>query len=106
MSGVQDVVASTDGATLLRVDLTPGADEDRFPDGFNRWRGCVTARVKAPPQDGEANRALVGLVAEHFGLGREEVWIKTGQTSRRKTVALAGLAVEEVRQRLSGVLPA
>lgn len=104
--GVQDVVTATDGAALLRVELSPGADEDVFPDGFNPWRDCVGARVKARPRDGEANKALLALIAEHFDLPSGEVSIEHGARSRRKTIALHGLSVGEVRAQLEGVLPA
>lgn len=102
---MQDVVASTEGGTLLRVELSPGASEDAFPDGFNPWRSCVQARVKAPPQDGEANRSLVGLIADHFDLPTDAVWIKSGARSRRKTIGLRGLSVGEVETALEEVLP-
>lgn len=102
---MQDAVAPTEGGTLLRVDLTPGADEDVFPSGFNEWRDCVEARVRAPPQDGEANRALVGLVAEHFDLPSAAVRIKSGRTARRKTLFLSGVDVAEVAATVEGVQP-
>lgn len=100
---MQDAVAPTEGGTLLRVDLTPGADEDVFPSGFNEWRNCVEARVRAPPQDGEANRALLELVAEHLDLPGDAVHIKTGRTARRKTLFLSGVEVADVAAAVEGV---
>lgn len=101
---MQDVVSDTDGGSLLRVEISPGADEDAFPAGYNPWRESVKARVRAPPEDGEANRALVGLVAEHLGVAASEVWIASGRTSRRKTLGIRGLSVDDVRKRLAEVL--
>lgn len=105
LGGVQGPVASTDGGSLLRVELTPGADEDTFPAGYNPWREVVEARVSAPAREGEANRALVELVAAELDLPTGQVRIKTGPTSRRKTLTLQGLPLSTLEEKLDGVLP-
>ncbi len=67
----------------LRVKVKPGSREEDFtelPDGS--W----LARVKAPPVDGKANAALIGLVAAHFGLRKAQVNIKSGASGRQKLV--------------------
>lgn len=50
--------------------------------------GSWLAQVKAAPVDGQANTALIGLVAKHFGLRRVQVQIKTGSTGRLKRVQI------------------
>jgi uncharacterized protein (TIGR00251 family) len=52
--------------------------------------GSYAARVKAPPVDGKANAALIGLVARHFGLRKTQVSIKSGVAGRVKLVQIAG----------------
>jgi uncharacterized protein len=50
--------------------------------------------VNAPPVDGEANAAVIALLAKTLGLRRADVEITAGLTGRRKTVRLRGLSAE------------
>jgi uncharacterized protein (TIGR00251 family) len=40
--------------------------------------------VDAPPQDGEANRALIALLADHFSVPKSTIKIVRGRSSRGK----------------------
>lgn len=102
---MQDVIAATDGGSLLRIQLSPGADDDAFPTGYNPWRDCIEARVEAQAQQGEANQALIELVADHFAIPTAQVQIKNGHTSRRKTLMLHGVPLGKVEESLKEVLP-
>ena len=53
--------------------------------------GSYVARVKALPVDGKANAALIALVAEHFGLRKSAVSIKSGAAGPFKLVRIADL---------------
>ena len=46
------------------------------------------ARVKAPPVDGKANEELIALLAEHFGVRKAQVTIKSGTAGRMKLVQI------------------
>lgn len=50
--------------------------------------GTWVARVKSPPVDGKANRELIELVAEHFGVPRSRVSIRRGAGARFKSVQI------------------
>jgi uncharacterized protein (TIGR00251 family) len=50
--------------------------------------GSWLARIKAPPVDGKANRELIALVAERFGLPRNRVSIRSGAAGRIKLVTV------------------
>jgi uncharacterized protein (TIGR00251 family) len=50
--------------------------------------GSWLAQVIAPPVDGAANEALIRLVAEHFGVRRAQVRIRSGTASRAKRVEI------------------
>lgn len=43
------------------------------------------------PIDGEANEAVIQLIATYFAVARREVTIKSGARSRRKLVEIKGL---------------
>jgi len=65
--------------------VKPGSRREELleqPDGS--W----LAHVKAPPVDGKANAALVALLAEHFGLRKAQVNIRSGSGGRLKLVQL------------------
>ncbi|HVK74656.1 MAG TPA: DUF167 domain-containing protein [Kofleriaceae bacterium] len=57
----------------------------------------IKVAVTAPPVDGEANAAVIELVARALGVARGAVEITAGHTSRRKTVAVRGVDVERLR---------
>jgi len=69
----------------LRIKVKPGSRREGLleqPDGS--W----LAHVKAPPVDGKANAALVALLAEHFGLRKAQINIRSGAGGRLKLVQL------------------
>jgi hypothetical protein len=57
-------------------------------------------KVTAPPVDSAANQALIDLLAEKLECSRGAVTIVRGQTSRHKTLRIAGLDAGTVLQRL------
>ena len=80
----------TDGDDLLLDCLVqPGARTSEV----GGWHGDrLRIRIQAPPVDGKANDALVRFVAELTGLQRRAVVLERGDTDRRKTLRLRGLA--------------
>jgi uncharacterized protein YggU (UPF0235/DUF167 family) len=85
------------------VRLTPGASVDRV-DGWDvdaQGRPVLKVRVRARPVEGEANAALLALLARTLGVPKSAVALARGGQSRIKGVAVAGLALDEVRARLT-----
>lgn len=69
----------------LEVRVKPNAKAAGLEEqGDGTW----VARVKAPPVDGRANEALIALVAEHFGVRKGQVRIRTGTTGRLKQIEI------------------
>jgi hypothetical protein len=66
---------------LLQVRVQPKARRNEIveqPDGSFR------ARVTAAPEGGEANRAVIALLADAFGVAPSHVALVRGATSRDK----------------------
>ena len=63
----------------------------------------LQVRVTAPPRKGQANQALVSIIARALGLSESDVSIVRGHTSRHKVLAIEGLDPERLRHRLSGI---
>jgi len=77
---------------IVAVRVTPRSSRP----GIGEWRdGELEVRVSAPPADGEANSALIKLLAKQFGLPKSGIEIVAGAASRHKRVALP-LTLEEV----------
>ena len=84
----------------LRVAGTPRAHRDGvgpFADGVLR------VRVARPPADGEANRAVVRLVADALAVAPSRITITAGERARRKRLEVDGLGVEELDRRLDSI---
>ena len=77
-----------DDGIVLSVRVTPRSSKEAL--GRGREDEGFAARIAAPPVDGEANAALVRLVAKAFGVAKRDVTIVGGDTSRTKRVAVSG----------------
>jgi len=53
--------------------------------------GIVKAYVKAAPDRGKANKALIALVAREYKVKKKDVVITSGQTGRNKTLEVSGI---------------
>jgi uncharacterized protein len=75
----------------LRIRLTPKAPRDEIA-GLDQFDGAAVlkARVKALPEDGEANRAVALLVAKWLGVQKSAVTVAAGHKSRLKTLSIDG----------------
>ena len=83
--------ATAAGLTLV-VRLTPKGGRDGI-DGvevMSDGKPVLKARVRSAPEDGKANAALVELLAKSLRLPRSAVTLAAGQTSRIKTLEIAG----------------
>ena len=59
--------------------------------------GALLVRLAAPPVEGAANAALIDFLASALDLPRRSISIVSGERSRRKRVAIAGMTTEQVR---------
>ncbi len=87
----------------LAVKLTPGASADRI-DGWDldaEGRQVLKVRVRARPVEGEANEALVKLIAKSLGVPKSAVSVQRGGQSRTKMIEVVGLSDEDIRDRLT-----
>ena len=82
-------VRETGDGIAFDVLVTPRASRARLgPVHGDRVKVAVTS----PPVDGEANAAVIELVAKALGVAKSAVSITAGQASRRKTVTVRGVA--------------
>ncbi len=79
-------------AIVLTVRLTPRADRD-VVEGIGilaDGQAVVRARVRAVPEDGAANKALIALLAKLFRRPKSAIRLVGGATARIKQLHIAG----------------
>jgi len=105
MEPYADAITRTADRITILLDVTAGARRTAFPAGYNEWRKSIRCQISAPAVDGRANRAIIHLIAETFGVPRADVSIVSGHTSTSKIVAISGLSKQEVLEILSASQP-
>ncbi len=70
---------------VLDLHVQPGA---RHTGPMGSYGDRIRFRLAARAVDGEANRALIRWLADHFGVPKSRVHIVRGVRSRRKTVRI------------------
>ena len=81
-------ITPTDDGVMLAVQVQPRASRTEY---VGRHGDAIKIRLAAPPVDGEANEELVRFLARHLGVGRGEVIIASGATTKRKRVRIEGV---------------
>ena len=77
---------------LLAVWLTPKGGRDAI-DGVERLadgQAVLKARVRAAASEGEANAALIKLLAKTLGVAARDVSLVAGASARLKRLKIAG----------------
>ena len=90
---------------VIEIRLTPRAAIDRI-DGIETLADglpVLKARVRAVPEKGRANEAILKLLAKTIGLPRSRTRLLAGDTARRKSIFLEG-DPETLAQSLMAVL--
>jgi uncharacterized protein (TIGR00251 family) len=77
------------GAVTFDVLVQPRASRAKLGPIHD---GRLKVAVTSPPVDGEANAAVIELVAKSLGVAKSAVEVVAGVTSRRKTIRVAGVS--------------
>ena len=60
--------------------------------------GRLKIAVTAPPVDGEANAAVIELLARRLGIARGDIAVIAGAGSRRKTLRIANVTPQQIEE--------
>ena len=82
---------------LLQVLIIPRASRTEIV-GVHDIR--LKIKLNAPPVEGKANKALIEFLAKRLNLRKDQINILSGQSSRRKTLQICDLGMEEIQIRL------
>lgn len=81
---------SRDGL-VLRVRVTPKSSKDMVEGLEASAQGpALKVRVRAVPDKGAANAAVVEAVADWLGVAKSSITLIAGSTARVKSLAIAG----------------
>ena len=96
-------LTSSAAGTVFAVRVVPRAGRTAVAG----VRGdALLVRLAAAPVDGAANDALIAFFSTIFDRPKRDITLVSGQSSRDKRVAVAGLTTAQVSSRLDGLLKA
>lgn len=88
-------------SALLRVRVQPRVSSDEVVG----WDGAtLRVRVHAAPVDGEANQALLALLARAFRVPRSAVTLVRGSHARDKLIRVEGCSLQTLEARIKAGL--
>ncbi|TDQ61708.1 hypothetical protein ATL17_2809 [Maritalea mobilis] len=89
----------TRAGLLLFLKVTPNASRDEIGDivADADGQGQLVVRVRAVPEKGKANKAVVKLLAKQLGCRASAIEVLKGETSRQKQVCIADLTEHELK---------
>lgn len=83
----------------LPIRVTPKASRDRLDSSGDTLKVYTTA----PPADGQANKAVINLVAKALRVPKSSISIKRGESSRDKLLWIDGLDPKELVTKLKNL---
>ncbi|MGY3089777.1 uncharacterized protein (TIGR00251 family) [Hymenobacter sp. UYAg731] len=86
---------------ILHLRAKPNAHQNQL---LRAAAGTLTVRLKAPPQEGQANAALLAFLATVFAVPKSRVRLLSGHTAPFKKVEIEGVSEEDGQRVLAGVM--
>ena len=90
-------VSETTAGVIIKVKVQTRASRDEVvgPHGDS-----LKVRITAAPVAGAANKHLLKFLAKQLKIPQSHLSVKSGGTSRAKSIVIEGMSADEVRQRL------
>jgi uncharacterized protein (TIGR00251 family) len=77
----------------LNVKVVPGSSRNQIVG----WLGdALKIKVTAPPEKGQANDAVVKLLASTLGVSTNDIEVVSGHSSPSKVIAITGMDDEAI----------
>lgn len=81
------LASNNESKTILKIYVQPGASKNEFV-GLYGDPPRLKLKIKAQPQDGEANAEVITFLAKSLGISKSKIEIFRGHTSRQKDVLI------------------
>lgn len=62
--------------------------------------GMLKVKVTAPPVEGAANQACIGLLSKKLGLRKSQMKISAGARGRKKTILVSEISKADLEQKI------
>lgn len=82
---------------ILSVKISPKASRSEVVGEEGEE---LKLRIAAVPEKGKANAEIIRLLSKKLKIGRSQITILTGETSRHKKLLLRGISSEEMLQKI------
>lgn len=90
----------TASSVRLTLKIVPGASHDKV---VGRLGDALKLRVRAQPERGKANAAVIALLAQYLQVPESSISIVSGHTASSKIVEIIGLSGAELQQKLAQI---
>lgn len=70
----------------IYIKVTPRSSQNEM---VKISKGEYKAKLTAPPVNGQANKALIKLLADYFGVSKSSITIVGGKTAKTKIVDIS-----------------
>jgi len=81
----------------IKVRVQPKSSRNQV-DGFQD--GALRVRVTTAPTEGQANAAVIAILAKTLGVSKSRLEIIRGHSSRDKVISVDALTEQEVRRKI------
>ena len=97
MTKVPNYLTENEAGVIIRVQVQTRASRDEV---VGLHGDVLKVRITAAPVAGAANKHLLKFLAKELKIPQGQLSIKSGDTSKKKSVAVQGISAARVRERL------
>jgi uncharacterized protein (TIGR00251 family) len=82
----------------IKVKVLPRSSRNQI---IGKEGDLFKVKLTSPPVEGQANKALIEFLAKKLGIPKANVEIKSGKSSKLKSILIYGLTLEEITRSLN-----
>lgn len=91
------MLKETRNGVIMPIKVIPRAHQDEIAG----WENLeVKIKIRAVPEKGNANDALLRFIAKHLEVPLSSVTLISGESSRHKRICISGLTLQQVMAKL------
>ncbi|MEW5766438.1 MAG: DUF167 domain-containing protein [bacterium] len=89
------------GGIRFKIKVIPRSSVNRI---VGPEEGMLRVKVTPPPSEGEANEAVIKLLAKSLGISKSSIMIVSGHHSRIKEIQIKGITDEELKRNITSLV--